>query len=81
MGKKCRALVGFCPYISNNFALYILGHNYLSPKGSSQYVFIVICTIYQNKIASFLLLVLLLLNFTWANIIIVTPTLFLLALS
>lgn len=72
-------LVDFCPFLLiflTIFALYILENSCLSQKGSSQYVFIVSYTIYQNKITFFDLLALLLLNFTWANFIVVTPAFF-----
>lgn len=67
MQKRWWTLVDFCPFLLiflTSFALYILKNSYLSPKGSSQYVFIVTYTIYQNKITFFDLLALLLLNFT-----------------
>ena len=72
--KKMVNLGGFLsisPYTSNDFTLYILGNNYLSPKGSGQFVFIVSYIISQKVITFFHLLMLLLLDFVWASFIIV----------
>ena len=77
--KKMVDLGGFpsiSPYGSNDFTLCIWGNSFLSPKDLGQFVFIVSYIISQKVITFFDLLMLLLLDFAWASLIIVTHAFF-----